>query len=114
MGNDALSGLDDLSALNNENELPHLSDAIFYDTDIAPYRYIQIYAGVGSGKNTFINRYVKQEFSTEQLLEHKAALNCIRFDDPIHHLDKINSLLKLIDIMEDDDDVQNVWHNREE
>lgn len=58
MTNDALSGLDDLSGLNNESELPHLSDAISYATDIAPYRYIQIYAGVGSGKNTFINRFV--------------------------------------------------------
>ena len=58
MTNDALSGLDDLSGLNNESELPHLSDAISYEIDIAPYRYIQIYAGVGSGKNTFINRFV--------------------------------------------------------
>ena len=58
MTNDALSGLDDLSGLNSESELPHLSDAISYETDIAPYRYIQIYAGVGSGKNTFINRFV--------------------------------------------------------
>ena len=58
MTNDALSGLDDLSGLKNESELPHLSDAISYETDIAPYRYIQIYAGVGSGKNTFINRFV--------------------------------------------------------
>ena len=44
MTNDALSGLDDLSGLNNESELPHLSDAISYEADIAPYRYIQIYA----------------------------------------------------------------------
>lgn len=58
MKDSALSGLDDLSGLNNESELPHLSDAISYETDIAPYRYIQIYAGVGSGKNTFINRFV--------------------------------------------------------
>ena len=58
MSNDALSGLDDLSGLKNESELPHLSDAISYETDIAPYQYIHIYAGVGSGKNTFINRFV--------------------------------------------------------
>ena len=58
MSNDALSGLDDLDGLNNESELSHLSDAISYENDIAPYRYIQIYAGVGSGKNTFINRFV--------------------------------------------------------
>ena len=55
---DGLCDLDDLSGLKNESELPHLSDAISYETDIAPYRYIQIYAGVGSGKNVFINRFV--------------------------------------------------------
>ena len=53
-----LDGLDDLSGLNNESELPHLSDAISYETDIKPHRYVHIYAGVGSGKNTFINRFV--------------------------------------------------------
>jgi hypothetical protein len=58
MTNDALSGLDDLSGLNNESELSHLSDAISYATDIAPYRIIEIFSGVGSGKNTFVNRFV--------------------------------------------------------
>lgn len=58
MNNDALSGLDDLSGLDTPGELPHLSDAIFYKSDIKPYRYIHLYAGVGSGKNTFINRFV--------------------------------------------------------
>lgn len=60
MSNDlsGLDGLDDLSGLNNESELPHLSDAIKYEIDIKPYRYVHIYAGVGSGKNTFINRFV--------------------------------------------------------
>ena len=38
----------------------------------------------------------KREFSTEQLVEHKAALNHIRFDDSSQHLDKMNSLLKFI------------------
>lgn len=58
MTNDALSGLDDLSGLNSESELPHLSDVISYESDIKPYRYVHIYAGVGSGKNKFINRFV--------------------------------------------------------
>ena len=58
MTNDALSGLDDLSGLNNESELPHLSDAIKYEIDIKPYRYVHIYAGVGSGQNKFINRFI--------------------------------------------------------
>ncbi len=52
MSNDALSGLSDLS------DLPHLSDVISYETDIAPHRFIEIFAGVGSGKNTLINRFV--------------------------------------------------------
>ena len=58
MSNDALSGLDDLSGLETEGELPHLSDAISYETDIKPYRIIEIFSGVGSGKNTFVNRFV--------------------------------------------------------
>ena len=53
-----LDGLDDLSGLNNESELPHLSDAISYENDIKPYRIIEIFSGVGSGKNTFVNRFV--------------------------------------------------------
>ena len=44
--------------LNSESELPHLSDAISYETDIAPYHIIEIFSGVGSGKNTFVNRFV--------------------------------------------------------
>ena len=58
MTNDALSGLADLGGLNTESELPHLSDAISYEADIMPHRYVHIYAGVGSGKNKFINRFV--------------------------------------------------------
>lgn len=49
---------DGLSDLNTQSELPYLSDVISCETDIAPYRYVQIYAGVGSGKNKFINRFV--------------------------------------------------------
>lgn len=58
MKNETLSDLDDLSGLTDESELPHLSDAISYETDISPYRYVQIFAGVGSGKNYFINKFV--------------------------------------------------------
>ena len=43
----------------NEDQRPYLSDAIDYDTDIAPYQFIKIYAGVGSGKNTFIDNLAK-------------------------------------------------------
>ena len=39
MSNDTLSGLDELSGLIDESEIPHLSDAISYETDIKPYRY---------------------------------------------------------------------------
>ena len=37
-----------------------------------------------------------RDFSTDQLLEHQAELNCIRFGKPTQHLKKMNSLLKLI------------------
>ncbi len=43
----------------NTDQLPHLSDAINYDVDIAPYQFIKIYAGVGSGKNTFIDNLAR-------------------------------------------------------
>ena len=55
MTNDSLSDLDDLSGLNKECELPHLSQTISYATDIAPYPFIGIHSGVGSGKNYFID-----------------------------------------------------------
>lgn len=55
MSNDALSGLDDLSGLETEGELPHLSETITYARDIAPYPFIGIHSGVGSGKNYFID-----------------------------------------------------------
>ena len=55
MSNNDLSGLDDLSGLNTESELPHLSKTVVYKTDIAPYPFIGIHAGVSSGKNYFID-----------------------------------------------------------
>ena len=39
-------------------EKPYLSEAINYTRDIEPYGFIQIYAGVGSGKNTFIEKLI--------------------------------------------------------
>lgn len=41
------------------NEKPYLSETIDYDRDIAPYQFIKIFAGVGSGKNGFIDRLVQ-------------------------------------------------------
>ena len=35
-----------------------LADAISYKEDIEPYQFIKIFAGVGSGKNTFIDKLV--------------------------------------------------------
>ena len=55
MNNDALSGLDDLSGLETQCELPYLSQTITYETDIAPYPFIGIHAGVGSGKNYYVD-----------------------------------------------------------
>ena len=38
----------------------------------------------------------KREFTEDQLLQHKAELNRIYFDEPNDYLDKMNSLLKFI------------------
>ena len=38
----------------------------------------------------------KREFIKEQLLQHKAKLNQIYFDEPSQYLKKMNALLKLI------------------
>ena len=35
---------------------PYLSEVIDYERDIEPYGFIQIFSGVGSGKNYFINK----------------------------------------------------------
>lgn len=42
----------------NHDDRPYLSDVIDYDRDIKPYRFIKIYAGVGSGKNTFVDNLI--------------------------------------------------------
>ena len=39
-----------------------LSDNINYDKDIAPYQFIKIYSGVGSGKNYFVDNLVRGGF----------------------------------------------------
>lgn len=36
----------------------HLSEVICYEKDIAPFSFIQIFSGVGSGKNYFINQLI--------------------------------------------------------
>lgn len=38
---------------------PYLSEVIDYDRDIAPHQLIKIFAGVGSGKNTFVDNLAK-------------------------------------------------------
>lgn len=36
----------------------YLSHVLEYERDIKPYTYIHIYAGVGSGKNTYISHLI--------------------------------------------------------
>lgn len=48
--------------MTEQIEKKHLSKTIDYDRDIAPYRFIKIYAGVGSGKNRFIDRLVQGNY----------------------------------------------------
>lgn len=42
-----------------QNNKPYLSEVIDYDRDILPYQFIKIYAGVGSGKNVFVDHLIK-------------------------------------------------------
>lgn len=42
-----------------QDDRPYLSDVINYDEDIAPHQFIKIFAGVGSGKNTFVDNLAK-------------------------------------------------------
>ena len=42
-----------------EDKKLYLSETIDYDRDIAPYQFIKIYAGVGSGKNGFVDRLIQ-------------------------------------------------------
>lgn len=50
----------------NKEGIPHLSDIIDYDKDIAPYRLISIISGVGSGKNWMIDNLVDGDFFCHQ------------------------------------------------
>ena len=47
--------------MENPEEKKYLADVINYNRDIEPYQIIQLYAGVGSGKNTFIEKLIKGE-----------------------------------------------------
>ncbi len=43
----------------NPSKKKHLMDVIDYQKDIAPYRFIEIYSGVGSGKNHLIESFAQ-------------------------------------------------------
>ena len=49
-------------AMEKEQKKKHLSEIIDYDTDIAPYQFIKIFAGVGSGKNGFVDRLIQGNY----------------------------------------------------
>ena len=42
----------------SESTGKHLSDVINFEKDIRPYRMVQIIAGVGAGKNYWVNQVV--------------------------------------------------------
>ena len=44
------------------NSKLHLSDVIDYEKDIKPFQFVEIHAGPGAGKNTFIEALAKGEF----------------------------------------------------
>lgn len=64
-------------------EKKYLSDCIRYTTDIAPYPFIQIYSGVGSGKNTFVDALAK---GYEESQPGWARGNARAETRPVHHL----------------------------
>ena len=51
----------------------YLSDVIDYQRDIEPYRIIQIYAGVGSGKNRWVEQLAKQGLNILLITSRKAT-----------------------------------------
>lgn len=46
----------------------HLSEVIDFEKDILPYRMVQIIAGVGAGKNYWVNQVVANQ--KHQIDEH--------------------------------------------
>lgn len=52
--------------MSEQKQGRYLSEVIDYDHDIEPYSFIKIYAGVGSGKNTLIDRLVQNGFIANQ------------------------------------------------
>lgn len=41
----------------------YLAELIDYSRDIEPYSFVQIFAGVGSGKNTFIENLIRGDYT---------------------------------------------------
>ena len=63
--------------MNSKNEERYLSQKIDYDRDIEPYQFIMIHAGVGSGKNRFIDNLVRGG-----VIEHKDGQHEEKFVTP--------------------------------
>lgn len=108
MNENALSDLDDLT------DLSYLSNAISYETDIAPHQIIEIFAGVGSGKNKFINRFTKGDpkrniprMTTLVITSRKSKVSELLSDEEASYADYIgeNGNLDLLD----EDDVEHFF-----
>ena len=52
----------------------YLSEVIDYQRDIEPYRIIQIYSGVGSGKNHWVKTLAEQGFNILLITSRKSLL----------------------------------------
>ena len=114
MSENAPSGLSDLYDLDDLKNPSYLSNAISYKTDIAPYRIIEIFAGVGSGKNKFINRFLKGDpqrgiprMTTLVITSRRSKVNELLSDEEVSFAGYVgdNGNLALLD----EDDVENFF-----
>ena len=55
--------------------MTYVSDVIKYEQDIEPYRVVQIYAGVGAGKNAWVARLVESGKRVLLVTSRKATAN---------------------------------------
>ena len=56
-------------------EKPYLSDVIDYDRDIAPHRVIEIVAGVGAGKNHWVEEILMKQHRVLLITSRKAKVD---------------------------------------
>ncbi|MEE1126176.1 MAG: hypothetical protein U0L18_09660 [Acutalibacteraceae bacterium] len=64
-----------------------VSEVLSYEKDIKPYKFIRINAGVGSGKNTFIENFIKGEHNTPKKTVLLITSRRAKVDETINSID---------------------------